>query len=197
MMVSVSIAPPAVDERVIWRLPRTICVDAAMVVLFLAISRGEGWASESEANVLFLRKKLFAVDVRRGHGTAVGNVARMLFSVRSLGYLVQEIGDRSREDIITKRILIRNESKSIKKYVDVSHHASPLRWWRINKGSLTNYFSLCPRFDLEDRDFLTFQEKQYSLSKFFSVTGWTSHVLDGIFPCGVIHLSDVIFTLHT
>eukprot|EP00956_Cyclotella_meneghiniana_P009530 scaffold13168_cov66-Cyclotella_meneghiniana.AAC.11 len=29
-------------ESVIWRLPRTICVDAAMVVLFFAISRGEG-----------------------------------------------------------------------------------------------------------------------------------------------------------
>ena len=52
MMVSVSIATPAVDERVVWRLQLIFCVDAAMVVLFLAISRGEGLASESQANVL-------------------------------------------------------------------------------------------------------------------------------------------------
>ena len=38
-------------------LQRTFCVGAVMVVLFLAISRSEEWASESQANVLFLHRK--------------------------------------------------------------------------------------------------------------------------------------------
>ena len=42
MMVYVSIASPAAGERVVWRLPLTFCVGAAMVVYFSAVSRGDG-----------------------------------------------------------------------------------------------------------------------------------------------------------
>ena len=39
----VSIASPAAgEERVVWRLPLTFCVDVAMVVYFSAVSKREG-----------------------------------------------------------------------------------------------------------------------------------------------------------
>ena len=55
MMISVSIVSPAVGEMEVWRLPLTVYVGVGHGGVFLASWRGERWASESQADVLFLR----------------------------------------------------------------------------------------------------------------------------------------------
>ena len=66
----------------VWRLPWTVCVNAAIVFFVLPRGRDEGLASESQANVLLILRKSFSGGCKMKPGGSVA-LAHILISVKA------------------------------------------------------------------------------------------------------------------